>query len=168
VIQQFDAYDFTRRFELGGDVDVALRWFNTTAGVIVRDNDSRSPVGQCILEGNVLERLGHDPLGIEHLLIRFGHYRAMHVVERLIGNDAGRHIHDVAFGDIQLVSFPCGFCSFVNPIAHIFITIIINPIINRVSDYVATFLEIPVIKGILTFDAILFIQIFNVMDKYPQ
>ena len=25
VVQQLDTYDFTRRFELGGDVDVALR-----------------------------------------------------------------------------------------------------------------------------------------------
>ena len=52
-----------------------------------------------VLEGHVLERLGHDPLGIELLLVRLGHDRAMQVVERLVGNDAGRHIHDVAFGD---------------------------------------------------------------------
>ena len=48
VVQQLDAYDFARRFELGGDVDVALRRFNTTAGVIVGNDDSRSTVGQCI------------------------------------------------------------------------------------------------------------------------
>ena len=36
--------------DLGGDVDVALRRFNTTAGVIVGDDDSRSTVGQRIRE----------------------------------------------------------------------------------------------------------------------
>ena len=50
VVKQLDAYNFTRRFELGGDVDVALRRFNTTAGVIVGNDDSRSTVGQCIRE----------------------------------------------------------------------------------------------------------------------
>ncbi len=52
-----------------------------------------------VLEGHVLERLGHDAFGIELLLVRLGDDRAMQVVERLVGNDAGRHIHDVAFGD---------------------------------------------------------------------
>ena len=50
MVQQLDAYDLTSRFELGGDVDVALRRFNTTAGVIVGDNNSRSTVGQRIRE----------------------------------------------------------------------------------------------------------------------
>jgi len=50
VVQQLDADDFTRRFELGGDVDVALRRFNTSAGVIVGNDDSRGPVGQRIRE----------------------------------------------------------------------------------------------------------------------
>ena len=50
MVEQLDAYDFTRRFELGGDVDVALRRFSTTAGVVVGNDDSRSPVGQCIRE----------------------------------------------------------------------------------------------------------------------
>ena len=50
VVQQLDAHDFTRRFELGGDVDVALRRLHTAAGVIVGNDDRRSPVGQCIRE----------------------------------------------------------------------------------------------------------------------
>lgn len=52
MAQQFDADDFTRCFELGGDVDIALGRFDTTAGVIVGNDDRRSPVGQCIRKDN--------------------------------------------------------------------------------------------------------------------
>ncbi len=50
MVQQLDAYDFTRRFELGGDVDVAWRRFKAAAGMVVGDDDCRGAVGQRIGE----------------------------------------------------------------------------------------------------------------------
>ena len=47
VIKQFDAYDVTCRFELGSDLDVAGRWFEAAARVIVGDDDSACSRAQC-------------------------------------------------------------------------------------------------------------------------
>ena len=41
VVEQLDAYDFTSRFELGGDLDVIGRWFKAAAGVIVGHDEGR-------------------------------------------------------------------------------------------------------------------------------
>jgi hypothetical protein len=42
---------------------------------------------------------GHDTLGIERLFVRFGHDRAMQVIQSLVRDDARGHAHDVALGD---------------------------------------------------------------------
>lgn len=50
MIQQHDAYDLTRRFDLCGDVDVAGRGFEAAAGVIMGDDDGGGAVCKCIGE----------------------------------------------------------------------------------------------------------------------
>ena len=50
VVQQLDAYDFTSRFELGGDVDVAWRWLKAAAGVVVGHDDGGGAVAEGIGE----------------------------------------------------------------------------------------------------------------------
>ena len=74
MVQQLDAYDFTSRFELGGDVDVALRRFNAAAGMIVGDDDSRSSVGKCIREdfawmhGAAVNQANRDHADVQNLV----------------------------------------------------------------------------------------------------
>jgi len=52
-----------------------------------------------ILKRHVLERFRHHASGIELFLIQLGHHGATQVVERLVRNDAGRDIDDVALGN---------------------------------------------------------------------
>ena len=53
-----------------------------------------------ILVCHVRQGLGHDAFGINlFLLVGLGNEVAMEVVERLVGNDARGHVHDVTLGD---------------------------------------------------------------------
>ena len=52
-----------------------------------------------VLKRDVLQRLGYHARRIQLLLLRLRHDRAMQVVERLVRNDTGRHVHDVAFNN---------------------------------------------------------------------
>jgi hypothetical protein len=50
VVQELDADNFACGSELCGDLDVAWRRFESAAGVIVGNDDCRSPVGKRIRE----------------------------------------------------------------------------------------------------------------------
>ena len=51
VVQQLDAEDCPRSLKLGGNGDVVGRWFETSAGVVVGDDDPR---------GAIRKRIGED------------------------------------------------------------------------------------------------------------
>jgi len=53
-----------------------------------------------VLERDVHQRLGHDALGIDlFLLVGRRHEMAVQVVERLVGDDVRRHVHEIALLD---------------------------------------------------------------------